>query len=273
MIRFNPEILKNLYTPSPDSSKNQNGIVTIIGGSRLFHGAPLLALKTASRIVDMVFFATPEPSIGRVAEQIKSQLFSFIWVPWPETEEYLQKSDAILIGPGLMRFRSEKNPLKDYQVSRKITQKFLLKFPEKKWVIDAGSLQVVEPEWIPKNAIITPNQKEFNLLFGNADPQEAARKFNCILVLKGPTTFVYAKEKCVEIKGGNAGLTKGGTGDVQAGLTVALLAKNEPFLAACASAYLIKKAAEKLSQSRGTWFNADDLGEKIPQLYFPQKLR
>ena len=100
--------LNKLYKPSVNSSKGENGQVTIIGGSKLFHGAPLFALTTASRIVDMVFFASPEPSIGEVANKIKSKLFSFIWIPWEETEEYIKKSDAVLIGPGFMRFDSEK---------------------------------------------------------------------------------------------------------------------------------------------------------------------
>lgn len=55
---------------------------TIISGSRLFHGAPLLALKVASRLNRMVFFSSPEPSLGEVAAKIKSRLFSFIWVPF-----------------------------------------------------------------------------------------------------------------------------------------------------------------------------------------------
>ncbi|KKR63507.1 MAG: hypothetical protein UU03_C0003G0014 [Candidatus Woesebacteria bacterium GW2011_GWA1_40_45] len=107
---FNPKILKKLYKPYKDSSGEDNGQVTIIGGSSLFHGAPLLALKVASRIVDMVFFTSPEPSVGGVAEKIKSKLLSFIWIPWDEIENYIEKSDAILIGPGFLRFRSEKVP-------------------------------------------------------------------------------------------------------------------------------------------------------------------
>ena len=107
---FSPQELKKLYKPAHESAGEDNGQITIIGGSSLFHGAPLLALKVASRIVDMVFFASPEPSVGRIAEQLKSSLSSFIWVPWEETEDYIEKSDAVLIGPGFMRFRSEKVP-------------------------------------------------------------------------------------------------------------------------------------------------------------------
>ncbi len=269
---FDARELKRLHKPARESAGEDNGQVTIIGGSSLFHGAPLLALKVASRIVDMVFFASPEPSVGRVAEQLKSKLSSFIWVPWEEVEDYIAKSDAVLIGPGFMRFRSEKVSQSQRtggydetaKASRDITERLLKKFSKKHWVIDAGSLQVMDADWIPKNAVVTPNKKEFKLLFGNIDGAHAAKKYHCIIIEKGPTAAVYSPEKSVEIKNGNAGLTKGGTGDVLAGLTVALLAKNEPFLVAASASYICKAAADKVYQKVGTNYNADDLADEIP---------
>ncbi|MCH7640701.1 NAD(P)H-hydrate dehydratase [Patescibacteria group bacterium] len=291
---FDKNELKKLYKPALESIGEDNGQVTIIGGSKLFHGAPLLSLKVASRVVDMVFFATPELSIGKVAEKIKSKLFSFMWVPWDEVEEYVKKSDSVLIGPGFMRFRSERVPENKRHTeydnaakeSREITQRLLESFPEKRWVIDAGSLQVMDPDWIPKNAILTPNRKELELLFGNEIPDEKlatpraqkgtedteslissmAKKYNCIVNSKGPTNLVCSPDKCVEVRGGNPGLTKGGTGDVLAGLVVSLLAKNDPFLAAASASYVAKAAADELYEKVGTNFSADDLADKIPKV-------
>jgi len=85
---FDVASLKKLYIPSKNSTGEDNGQVTIIGGSSLFHGAPLLSLKVASRIVDMVFFSSPEPTISDVANGIKSKLLSFVWIPWSEVEDY-----------------------------------------------------------------------------------------------------------------------------------------------------------------------------------------
>lgn len=263
---FNSTNLKDLVLPSGNSSKGQNGQIAIIGGSKLFHGAPLLALTTASRFVDMVYFTSPEPSIGNVAGKIKSGLFSFIWVPWEDREEYIEKSDAVLIGSGMMRYKKEWNDGGGDE-TREITRDLLSKFPNKKWVIDAGSLQMVEPEWIPDGAILTPNQKEYQRLFEDKTPAEAAKKFRCIIVHKLPVTTVCSANKCVEIRGGNAGLTKGGTGDVQAGLTVGLLAKNDPFLAGAAASHILKKAADNLFEKVGTAYNADDLSNEIPRLF------
>jgi NAD(P)H-hydrate epimerase len=263
------ELKKNqLYRPKQEAGKGENGQVTIIGGSSLFHGAPLLSLKVASRIVDMVFFTSPEPSVGKVAENFKSKFFSFIWVPWEEVGSYVKKSDAVLIGPGLMRHRKEGEE-KDDEVGKKtkrITEKFLSEFPDKQWVIDAGSLQVMEKRFIPKKAILTPNKKEYQMLFGEMEPQEAAKKHQCILVCKNKKTRICSSEEMKIVKNEKVSLTKGGIGDVLAGLAVALVAKNPPFLAACASSWLMMRAVDELHKKAGLVFNADDLADKVSEV-------
>lgn len=279
MKNFTVNDLRGLWKPNQNSKGEDNGQVTVIGGSKLFHGAPILAVSAASRLVDMVFFASHEESLSEVAAQIKSRLSSFIWVPWGELDEYINKSDAVLIGPGLMRFHSEKVPTeKRYaecdEVCRettKITKDVLAKFPDKQWVIDGGSLQVMEAGWIPKGAVITPNVHEFRGLF-QLDSSieiteelvaEKARVYNCVVVYKGPTSWVSDGKTTYEVNGGNAGLTKGGTGDTLAGITVALCAKNPPLLAAAAASFLIKKTAEKLYEEVGFNFNADDVASNV----------
>ncbi|MDO8503952.1 MAG: ADP/ATP-dependent (S)-NAD(P)H-hydrate dehydratase [bacterium] len=272
MRTFHPRELSNLKkrveTP-------ENGQVTIIGGSDLFHGAPILALRAASRIVDMVYFASPEPSIGKVAELLKSQLGSFIWVPWQEVGSYIEKSDAILIGPGMKRWREEsvKRKAKSAKIwddvgreTQGITEDLLKKFPNKQWVIDGGALQTMDAKTIPPSAIVTPNEKEYELLFDDQEVSQVAKEYNCIVVHKGPVTHVCSPEDCVEVTGGNNGLTKGGTGDVLAGLTVVLAAQNDPFLAAAAASWVVKRAADDLLERVGAVYNADDLAEEVPKV-------
>ena len=271
---FEEKELEKIYKPQ-DIGKGDNGQVAIIGGSALFHGAPLLSLKTASRLVDMVFFSSPEPSIGKVAEQLKSKLNSFIWVPFNQVDEYIKKCDAILIGPGLIRYHREAQSKKCKgkrlcdpagEETKKITESLLKKFPQKQWVIDAGSLHVIDKKFIPKNAILTPNRKEYLALFGEGKPMVAAKNHDCIIVYKNAITEVYSAQDSKLIKGGNNGLVKGGTGDVLAGLSLALAAKNPPFWSACAASFLVKKAADELYQKVGFAYNADDLAEKIPEV-------
>jgi NAD(P)H-hydrate epimerase len=284
---FTVDDLRKLWKPREDSQGEDNGQVTIIGGSKLFHGAPILAIKAASRMTDMVFFSSVDPELEKISA--KAQLSSFIWVPWEETEKYILKSDAILIGPGMMRYRKEihnsqftihNSELDSAGLETKeITETLLKKFPEKRWVIDGGSLQVIKPDIIPKGAIITPNVKEFEMLFKIFSPaplfdkergiegvrfiEEMARKYQCIILHKGLVGYVTDGETTYEIEGGNAGLTKGGTGDTLAGLTAGFFAKNPPLMAAAAASFVVKKTAEKLYEKVGYNFNSDDLAENV----------
>lgn len=273
MQKFEKQNLKNLYTPPSDSSGEDNGQITIIGNSDLFHGPTVLALRTASRIVDMVFFTSPYKPTKDITAYLKSELSSFIWVPFEEVDKYIEKSDACLIGPGFKRYSSEGNITEDedYLKTRNITKKILTNHKNKKWVVDAGSLQTMDAEWLPENCIITPNKKEFEMLFeldpNNENVKKMAKKNSANIVLKGPKTIVQGPEFGYEVEGGNAGLTKGGVGDVLAGLTTALLAKNEPMLAASAASFIQKKAAEELELDIGTYFNADDLANQIPYTF------
>jgi len=278
-MKFTSKELKNLYFPAHDSSGEDNGQITIIGNSNLFHGPLILALKTASRFVDMVFFASPEESNKEIAAYVKSEVPSFIWVPFEEVDKYIDKSDACLIGPGFKRYNSENSENKhdvnfcddDCKKTREVTEKLLTTHASKKWVIDAGSLQVMDADWIPQSSIITPNKKEFEMLFDSKPDEdtirEMSKKYSVTIVVKGVTTLVESPEGSVEIEGGNAGLTKGGTGDVLAGLTAALFAKNDALLSASAASFIQKKAAEELAIDVGTFYNADDLANQIPYTY------
>jgi NAD(P)H-hydrate epimerase len=60
-------------------------------------------------------------------------------------------------------------------------------------------------------------------------------------------------------------MTKGGTGDVLAGLVAALYCKNDAFTSVVAASYINKKAGEDLYSKKGFWFNASDLADQIPE--------
>jgi ADP-dependent NAD(P)H-hydrate dehydratase / NAD(P)H-hydrate epimerase len=278
---FVDDDIKKLWRPNEETGKYSGGQITIVGGSNLFHGAPILALKAASRIVSMVFFATPDKDQAVADEvKIKASLASFIWVPRDDLNGYIAKSDAVLIGPGLMRNRNEADGWacdESGRETREMTEKLLADFSDKKWVIDGGSLQVLKPELLPKGAIITPNRKEYEMLFGEkleTDSQliarqigEQAKKWGIVIVHKDRTSLVTDGDKLIQIEGGGNGLTSGGVGDLLAGLIVAFAAKNESLLAAAAASYLLKKTAEELEEERGLMFSSDDVAERIPITY------
>lgn len=279
MKKFDSTQLKKLYKPKGVSTGEDNGQVVIIGGSSLFHGAPLLALKVASRINGMVFFASPEESLKEVASDIKSKLMSFVWVPWSDIYEYINKANAILIGPGFMRFKTEKISEEERKKkcdeecrkTKEITKKLLTGFNSKKWIIDAGSLQVMEPGWISEGSILTPNKKEFEMLFNLQlsvqNVQLMSKKYKCVIIAKGEKTCVCSPRECFVFEVNNEGLHKGGMGDVLAGLCVSLFAKNEPFLSASSAVYIAGKAAEELYRKVGNNYNADDMTEIIPTIF------
>ena len=279
MEKFNPEELKKLYRPSVSSHKGQNGKLLLIGGSHLFHAASLWSLKVASRVVDMVFYSSI-PENNQIVQDAKEEFRDGIVVPRDKVKNYIDEADCILIGPGLPREDGEED---GDQSTKKLTEELLKRYPNKKWVIDGGSLQTINPSLIPSNSILTPHHGEFEKLFNFQFPisnfqsinndqiskmekivQEKAREHKCVILLKGAVDIICDKTRCVKVSGGNPGMTKGGTGDVLAGLVAALYCKNEAFLAASAGSYINKKAGDELYKKIGTYFNASDLVSEIP---------
>lgn len=162
MHEFNPEILKKLYLPPAGSHKGQNGKLLIIAGSRLFHAASLWPLQVASRIVDMVFYSSV-PENNELVQKAKEEFRNGIVVPRSKINHYIEEADCILIGPGLPREEGVGEGDDDTKI---LTESLLAKYPHKKWVIDGGSLQVISPDILPKNSIVTPHHGEFKTLFG-----------------------------------------------------------------------------------------------------------
>ncbi|MDD4351788.1 MAG: NAD(P)H-hydrate dehydratase [Candidatus Gracilibacteria bacterium] len=246
--------VKSLQRPQAKSHKGDNGKLLILGGSAKYHGAPLLAAKIASKIVDLVYFSSTEGNT-QLLQKMKSKLCEFIAVPQAEILETAKKVDAILIGPGM-------------KVDKKLTA-LIKKLPKIPIVLDAGALVTSHLPLITSHYILTPHQQEFKRLFGlsatKENLREMAKKYNCTIVLKGPIDYVANAEKLKLNRTGNAGMTKGGTGDVLAGLIASLACKNEPFLAASAGVFLNGLAAQRLAKKVSTHFNASDLIEEIPR--------
>jgi len=272
---FNPQTI-NLYQPPPASHKGQNGKLLVIGGSKLFHTSIFWAADIASRIVDIVHFSSPANENNQVVRtKIKQNFWTGIVVDWTDVEAYIQEDDAILIGPGMTR--TDETAL--------IVDFLLKKYPTKKWVLDGGALQGVDPELITESCILTPHAGEFNRLarkvglgveagksslessFRPPNPSSLSKSLNnCTILLKGPVDTVCQGTRCVEIPAGNPGMTKGGTGDVLAGLVAALYCKNDAWTAAAAGSWVNKQAGDELYEKVGPYFNAQDLVEAVPKV-------
>jgi NAD(P)H-hydrate epimerase len=288
MEQFNASLLKNLYKPPADSHKGQNGKLMIIGGSKLFHAASLWSLKVASRIVDMVYYSSVDEN-NQIVKSAKEEFRDGIVVKRSDIDSYIQEADCILIGPGLPRPEGQEAGDDD---TKELTERLFKKYADKRWVIDGGSLQTMDPKFIPKDSILTPHSKEFDGLFKseirnpksetisnvqNTKTEEIikqmAKKYNCTILLKGaidivcsPFDSAQGETRCVRVSGGNAGMTKGGTGDVLAGLVASVYCKNSAFLSACAGSYINKKAGGELFEKVGYYFNSSDLTDEIPKV-------
>lgn len=281
--------LSKLALPKPNSHKGQNGRVLIIGGSSLFHSASLWAAEVASHFCDMVHYSSTEEN-QKIFLSLKKKFHNGIIVPQEKLMEYVKEDNAILVGPGMMREEISKIQIKNQKDLQKVTNegtythlltKYLIEnFPDKQFVFDAGALQMMKPDWLlklKKPAIITPHQKEFETLFGKSIldlPQEekvklvieTAREYRVIILLKAIIDIISDGDEIYLVDGGNAGLTKGGTGDILAGLTTALSSSNSALTSAVTASLLLKKTGEKLFHSKGYWYNVGNIIEMIPEV-------
>lgn len=260
-----------LVLPKPDSHKGQNGKLLVIGGSHLFHAASLWSLTVASRIVDLVHYSSVEEN-NEIVKELKKEFRNGIVIRREDLPTYIVEDDAVLIGPGMTRDEE----------TEELTNTLLQNYPKKQWIIDAGALQMVNPRNIPENAILTPHHGEFERLEHNCslvqlcDGKTTKRTLeqrlslltttlHCIILLKGKEDIACSPEQCTMIQGGNAGMTKGGTGDVLAGLISALACTNDPFLATIAGSFVNKQAGDALYAKVGPFFNATDLTDQISE--------
>jgi NAD(P)H-hydrate epimerase len=239
--------LEQIKLPSADSHKVDNGRVLVLGGSRLFHAASFWSACMASKIVDMVHFSSPAMENNDLMRvRAKEKFWEGIVVSWEEVAHYIEEDDVILIGPGMERGEE----------TREIANRLLKKYPNKRWVVDGGALQEVDPSLLDENMIVTPNVRESEILSEKIPS-------GVTILSKGPTDVVTNGKERVKVVGGNGGMTKGGTGDVLAGLVAALYAKS-PAMAACVVASRVnKQAGERLAQRVGPFFGA---GELIPEV-------
>jgi hydroxyethylthiazole kinase-like uncharacterized protein yjeF len=283
--------LANLYIPPAESHKGQNGKVLVIGGSTLFHAASLWAAEIVTHFVDMVHYCSTQEN-EEIFINLKTIFRNGIVIPKDQLPDYVKEDEVILVGPGMVRGELESYELRvtsfkqileiqdEAEYTYFLTKYLIENFPEKKFVFDAGALQMMDPEWLlqlKEKPILTPHQLEFERLFNIPIQEktleekieivkETAKKYSCIIMLKAISDIVSDGEKVYVIEGGNAGLTKGGSGDILAGLTAALASKNDSLSSTIIASYVLKKTAEDLFLTKETWYNMNDVIQKIPEI-------
>lgn len=251
--------------------KGQNGRLLIIGGSEDYFGAPHLAAKAASYLVDLVYLAMPEYPAKRISDPdlilrpVEGKNF---------TKEHLEevlvlaeKADAVVIGPGIGLAEETKEFVREF-----------VKRCEKPMVIDADGLKAVAEDLNVlkgKTFVLTPHAGEFKTLFGVKPKgsltekaevvKEKAGEIGGVILLKGPYDIISDGKTWKYNRTGNRGMTTGGTGDVLAGLVGALLALgNEPLRVASVGAFLNGLAGDIVWEELGENFTALEVAGKVP---------
>ena len=237
------KIVSNIRQRKDFSHKGNYGHALLVAGNKGKMGAALLAAKACLRSGAGLVTVS-------VAEENQSVLNSFV----PEAmtiskadEMLLDKFSTIGIGPGLgTNADAEKLLL------------HVLQEYKKPMVIDADALNIISEnktwlELIPVGSVLTPHPKEFERLVGVCENDferlhkavALAQQYSLIVILKGHYTLIAANGKGYFNNTGNAGLAKGGSGDVLTGMIASLLAQNyQPLQAALVAVYLHGLAAD-----------------------------
>ena len=255
-----------------DSHKRMNGTVCVVGGSRLYHGAPFLCAMGAMRSgVDLVYVAVP----AQIAVSVRALSPDLIVVPLPDAKltrgnvskllAWVKDVDTFAVGPGL-------GPQNPNDVAHAINE---LSGNGRGLVLDADSLR---PEALKsmKNpgTVVTPHEREFRRLFGRELPvgldgrvslaASCAKEAGFTILLKGTTDIVTDGNRVGLNDMHTPAMTVGGTGDVLTGVTAGLLAKGvSSFEAACAAAFINGSAGTEAARRFGLHIMASDVVNQI----------
>ena len=257
------------------SRKGENGIVLIVGGNRLYHGAPILASMGAYKSgVDLVFTAVPKTNV------IVTRTYSPNFIVIPLADEKLtvgssnrlianlpKKINSAAIGMGMSIPKKEAL----IYLVKKLIEK------DTRIVLDASALI---PEILPiiseTNTIITPHGGEYARIFelkikSDRDQQlkevhKLAKKFKITIILKGWENIIVNEEQIAIIKRTTPSMSVGGTGDILAGLVAGFASKMKPFDASCLGVFLNGKAAELAEKRLGPNILATEILNMFPEV-------
>ena len=281
---------KNIKIPKrkATSHKGDNGYVLAVGGSEEYAGAialaSLAALRSGSDLVkaiapEKVAWAINAYSADVITSKLKTDYFKSPHFKIIEKE--MEKFDVLLIGNGM--------GLKEQ--TKKFCKRTISSIKKFK-VIDADAIKSISMG-DAENSIITPHSKELEYFLinskisgktiakiiteKNAQKKSKAMKEimqpfldkNSIVILKGKIDIILSKDKIFFVKGGNAGMTKGGTGDVLAGLCAGFLAQSKDMVQSAINAsYFNKKIGDiLLKKKKGFTYLASDMVEEIGKDY------
>jgi hydroxyethylthiazole kinase-like uncharacterized protein yjeF len=282
-----PAELRGLLAPrDPRAHKGTAGRVLVVGGAMGMTGAIVLAARSASRAgAGYVRVALPGSLADVVASQLVEQMpiacgegaqRSLSVSALPQVLAEAARADAVAVGPGLSR----------HPDAAALAAELLAKL-ECPVVLDADGLSAFAPPdrdlgaalaAAPAPRILTPHLGEMARLTGTLPSalearridaaREWAKRWGCVLVLKGAPTVVAAPDGRASVNPtGNAGMATAGMGDVLTGVAAALLAQHvSPWDAARLAAYAHGLAGDMAAAEVGpVGLVAGDVSDRLPR--------
>lgn len=246
--------------------KRKFGHLFIVGGSNFMPGALLMAVKAAVKSgVGLVTVFAPRSIVGGLSPQVPEAM----WLSLPENNSgtiaaeageivlsHQRHATAIIAGPGLGKSRDVEFAIQHLVQGSKVPM-----------LLDADALIPRVLELIQKgrcqtkDIILTPHLGEFlrmtkleSFKFNSRNLINTIKSIGVTLVLKGPITRICDGQRVVMNTRGGPVLSRGGSGDLLAGIIGGQLAQSlnhNPLSAATTGVLLHGLAAEKLAQERG----------------------
>jgi ADP-dependent NAD(P)H-hydrate dehydratase / NAD(P)H-hydrate epimerase len=234
--------------------KGTHGKGLLIGGHKM-PGSVVLATKAALRSgAGLITVATENDTIPIIASHCIEAMYEQ-WNHFITDRNNLQRFDAIAMGMGV----GKESFLKDMM-------NHLLEQKEIPIIVDADGLTHLKPllpirEERIAPVILTPHFGEIAMLSGKTisewkrSPFFLAKQYamtnNVYIVLKGKFTIITCPDGTQYVSDtGNAGLAKGGSGDVLAGIMLSMIMQNQSITEAiCNACYIHGKSAELLVES------------------------
>ena len=279
-ISLNSSIVKKFIPARKSNSrKGDNGKVLVIGGSYMYHGAPILSSLSALRSgCDLVYTVVPKVNV----QSTRAISPDLIVIPMADAKltrggvnkllgQAPQDLDSATIGMGLA--------VQDVEGLKLLIKSLLNR--DVRLSLDASSLvKEILPLIANKNVVVTPHAGEFKRLFGEIPPENKVKRIQAVekyaknnsitILLKGGIDIISNGVKTFTNVKNTPAMTVGGTGDVLSGITAGFLARNRNSLESASSAAFVNGLSGKITQKHfGLHITATDLIENLPNVLKP----
>lgn len=267
IVKLDKELVKSLLPPRPDNAhKGTFGKLMCVCGCSEYRGAAAISASAALRTgVGLVNLCTVKDVISSLSSSIFEATYTRLYsdengfISCDNAEKIIELSkgsNALLLGCGL-----GKNAHTISLVNE------IVEHTEIPIIIDADGINCLcENINVLKNTkakiILTPHPAEFSRLLGISASEFLENRFDLVkqfsdeynvTVLSKSTQSVavspYSKKIYLSATG-NSALSKGGSGDLLAGIIASFVAQGAEPISACAiGQYILGLSAERLSQS------------------------